>query len=61
MIRMRGEPADRSVAEPGPQALDEPRPALFLGRRIAEHSGAPSAQRNEAAGFEPKSFDRLHQ
>jgi hypothetical protein len=43
------------------QPLDQARPALGFGGRVAEHADAPAVQRHEIARFETDRFDGLNQ
>src|SRR5713226_3740569 len=55
------EAADRVAAQARAQPLDEPRPVLLLGGRIAEHGGTALPERREIARFERERFDRSRQ
>src|SRR6185369_850569 len=61
MIGLRGEPVDRLRAQARLQALEEARPVLARGLRIAEHGEAALVQRREIPRLQANGLDRLAQ
>src|SRR6185503_14254775 len=57
VVRLRGEPVHRRVAEARAQSLDELHPVLGIGPGIAEQPAAALMQRREIRGLQA---DRVH-